>query len=767
MKKIFLLLFMILFSISSVSANDVEDTSIIDELEKTEVKTLDFDFNLKSFESCDGMEKVMWDYIKKYWENNKDRWTYPVMYRTLWAVDMVMEDAAVMEKSVSNESIDAPVSWSSVSSDDYSKTNTQVDWVDESDIVKTDWKYIYYYNETDKYVYIVEVDWLNIIKKIKLPSNFYSPVLYIWTNRLTIISWGYTNVNYSKYNYFINRNSKTYTIVFDTTNIKQPVLSKLYVSDGDLRKTRKIGDYVYVVSNNSFNIPYYNYKSIDDIKVDVKSFMPTKIDISKTSDLEKQNLTLRGKDLPYNIVSWNIAKCNEIEYVLPDEETLKEFDFSPSYNIVSIIDTKNTSNEVKTNVIAGSSAELYMSLDNMYLTSYMYQSYDFKCSSEYRCFMPWYPRGQNTLIHKININWNKLSYQDSTIIPWTPLTQYSMDEYKWDFRILTNVNNWTNTWSERYTNLYILDKNLDLKWSLKELWSWEQFKSSRYIWDKLFLVTFKQIDPLFAIDVSDSTNPKILGELKIPWYSTYLHPYDENHLIWLWYNTKENQWGGTINDWIKVDLYEINYDKKCGDSNLTLLEQKMCDSWEYKWIIVKQKFSQILWQYWSYSEALDNPRMFMWKASDNKLFLPATLYTNDSKDQYRHTDFFQWLVTFTIDKINGIKEDFRLTHINPINIEEERIKECSKYTGWSNESKCVKLIDWSEYCEPVERKYVPTYCYADSTIWEYIASRNWNYRSSFIKRALWVGDNTYSISDDLIRGSNINTWIKTDSVELK
>jgi hypothetical protein len=59
MKKIFLLLFMILFSISSVSANDVEDTSIIDELEKTEVKTLDFDFNLKSFESCDGMEKVM------------------------------------------------------------------------------------------------------------------------------------------------------------------------------------------------------------------------------------------------------------------------------------------------------------------------------------------------------------------------------------------------------------------------------------------------------------------------------------------------------------------------------------------------------------------------------------------------------------------------------------------------------------------------------------------------------------------------------------
>jgi len=70
-----------------------------------------------------------------------------------------------------------------------------------------------------------------------------------------------------------------------------------------------------------------------------------------------------------------------------------------------------------------------MSLDNMYLTSNMYQSYDFKCMSN-RCFMPWYSRGQNTLVHKINIKGDSLKYQDSTIIPGSPLTQYSMDEYK-------------------------------------------------------------------------------------------------------------------------------------------------------------------------------------------------------------------------------------------------------------------------------------------------------------------------------------------------
>ena len=91
---------------------------------------------------------------------------------------------------------------------------------------------------------------------------------------------------------------------------------------------------------------------------------------------------------------------------------------------------------------------------------------------------------------------------------------------------------------------------------------------------KLFLVTFERVDPLFVIDVKDAKNPKVLWELKIPWYSTYLHPYDENHLIWLGYDTKENKYWWIQNNWIKLDLYQINYDKKCWDKNLTKEEFK-------------------------------------------------------------------------------------------------------------------------------------------------------------------------------------------------
>lgn len=758
-KMILILLFIVFSMWKSFAA--VEDTSIIDELNKTETKDLNYDFNLKSFESCDGLESVMGKYIKDYWKNNKNKWDYPMMYDRM-ALDTVsnwvMEESAVQKTATPSDT-----SWDWVSGD-YSKTNVQVAWVDESDIVKTDWKYIYYYNETDRYVYIVKAWELEIIKKIKLPSTFYAPVLYISENRLIIVSGGFSDVSYTSYWYWIDRNNKTYTVVFDTTNIANPVLTKLYSSDWDFVNSRMIGDYVYIISNNNFSIPFYSFKTEDDIVIDANKMLPKKIDISKTNVVSDQNLNLRWKKLPYNVTAWNISKCEDIEYVLPDSDTLSKFDFSPSYNIVSTVNIKDTTKQVKTKVIAWSNAELYMSLDNLYMTSYMYKSYDFRCSGFSRCFAPWYPRGENTLVHKINISGDVLKYQDSTIIPWTPLTQYSMDEYKTNFRILTQTNTWNDKWNQSHTDLYILDKDLKLKWQLNNLWEWEQFRSSRYIWDKLFLVTFKQTDPLFAIDVAKPSNPKILWELKIPGYSTYLHPYDENHLIWLWYDTKENEWGGTINNGIKVDLYEVNYDKKCWDTDLSADEKKKCDDWTYKWIIVKQLYTKTLGEYASYSEALYNPRMFMWKASNNKLFLPVTLYNNYPDDIYRHKDFFQWLVTLNIDKDHWIAESYRITHLNTINAEKERLVECSKYTKDTTEKRCVDLIWWWQYCEDVKYNYVPKYCYADSTVWEYIASKSWEYNKSSIKRALWIGNTTYTISDDMIRSSNMNSGVKTDSV---
>lgn len=94
------------------------------------------------------------------------------------------------------------------------------------------------------------------------------------------------------------------------------------------------------------------------------------------------------------------------------------------------------------------------------------------------------------------------------------------EDSRGNFRILTT------SWSPQLaTHLFTLDKDLALEGMLLNIEPGEEFKSSRYIGDKLYLVTFERTDPLFVIDMATITKPRIIGELKIPGFSTYLHPY--------------------------------------------------------------------------------------------------------------------------------------------------------------------------------------------------------------------------------------------------
>lgn len=738
----------------SVSAA-TDDTSILDKLSSSNTQKVERDIQLKSFESCQSFEAVLEDYMKSYWENNQWSWNYrvysPIMETAVMddAISSAEAPAASGEKAVNG------VSSSSTSGGDYSQTNTQVLWVDESDMVKTDGSYLYYFNETEKAVFILDARESTqdpkLVKKIHLPETFYNPQLYVTENRLVIIASGYSQTDYSKMWYYINRNSKTYTIVFDTTDKNNTELIKLYSSDGDYKESRRIGDVLYVLSNNYFNYPYYNIKNVDDIQIDFEKMLPQKLDISKTDVVSEQNLTLQNKNLPYSVSAGDVIDCNNISYSFPDEETLKNVGFNPGYTIISSINLKDASQEVSTKVIAGNNNEIHMSSENLYMTEAIYEPFNYSCPPNARCAMPFFWGGtQNTLIHKLNIDGPKITYQDTALIPGAPLNQYSMDEYEGNFRIITSQ------WQpERSTGLYILDKNLENVSQLVDLAPGESFQSNRFIGDKLFLVTFEQIDPLFAIDLKDVKKPTVLWELKIPGFSTYLHPYDANHLIGLGYDTKTNQWGGTQTSGIKVDLYTINYDKKCGDSGLTAEQVKKCASGEYKGIIVEQAFTKTLWGAGSYSEALSNPRMFVWNKDRKTLLLPATLYERDAN--YQTTDYYNGLFALKIDASAGISLLGKTTHIDMTGVEAARQKECAGYTGNTAEPVCKELWNGEMYCEPTGvNTYVPNYCFKDSTVWQYIGDKSWEYQASNIKRALYIGEKVYGFSDSKI---GVYDWI--------
>lgn len=452
---------------------------------------------------------------------------------------------------------------------DVSTTNIQVAGVDESELIKTDGTHLYFYNNKDHMVYIAKAfpaTELSIVKKIKIPESFMEPKLFLQGKKLIILGTKYNMTDYG-YRYWFNRQVKTVVVVYDIRDLSSLKIDKYYETDGNITESRMIGKYLYLLSHSQFSFPYELYYggiekngigTMNEAKFNAdfvgSTIKPLKTELRKTSLASEKNFVLNGKLYPYNLTRKDNATCSEIEYVLPDSETMKQFDFTPSLVTLSIIDTEDATKETKTKVLFGDVNQIHMSLSSLYITSHLSTSYDFRCGPLMRCIMPYYYQGQNTLIHKLSVNGDTASYVASTVVPGSPLNQYSMDEESTtgNFRIVTS-----HSYPSRSTELFVLDPKLQILGKLQEIGKDENFQSSRFIGNRLYLVTFEQIDPLFTIDLSDAKNPKILGELKIPGYSTYLHPYDATHLIGIGYATKTNQWGGIQNAGVKIDLYDV------------------------------------------------------------------------------------------------------------------------------------------------------------------------------------------------------------------
>lgn len=160
---------------------------------------------------------------------------------------------------------------------------------------------------------------------------------------------------------------------------------------------------------------------------------------------------------------------------------------------------------------------------------------------------------ERTGIVKIEIK--DLDLEASGTVAGKPLNQFSLDEYNGNLRVATTVgNNWwwfgfgDNRNRESANDIYVLDENLRLQGEITNLGLQERIYSARFIEDKGYLVTFKQIDPFFVLDLTDPENPKKAGELKIPGYSSYLHPVTKDKILGI----------GEENNQVKVSLFDVS-----------------------------------------------------------------------------------------------------------------------------------------------------------------------------------------------------------------
>jgi uncharacterized secreted protein with C-terminal beta-propeller domain len=360
----------------------------------------------------------------------------------------------------------------------YSRTNVQVSGVDEADIAKTDGEFIYAIVKNEiKIIKAYSVENASVISSIKYanssPSFIYYPYhnnaeLYIYQDYLILILQDLPYyLPLATYASYNPPSYETKIYVYDLKNKENPKLYWNVTLEGFYLNSRLIEDNLYVLASSPLSI--------------TEGF------------IEKANL-------PYIILD-DLKKqvsASEIYY--------SEF-YSDHFEITLLLklNLKNKSEE-HMGFMLGANSLIYASVKNIYIIQT--QRYENEIM---------------TALHRISIG-NELKYEASGLIKGYVLNQFSIDEYNSYLRIATT--------SERLeNNVYILDMDLNIIGKIENIEVGEKIYSARFVGDKAYLVTFRIVDPFFVIDLSNIKEPKILGFLKIPGFSTYLHPINESLIL--------------------------------------------------------------------------------------------------------------------------------------------------------------------------------------------------------------------------------------------
>lgn len=402
---------------------------------------------------------------------------------------------------------------SGVTASDYSDTNVREDGVGEGDIVKTDGKNLYtMYNNR---IEIVNIEKQNMEQAatIRLEKNQDIREIYIKDDQLVVV---YTESYYGDETDSYSYRIVTTAEIYDVSNPDKPMSKGKVTQSGNYNTMRVSGDYVYLLSD--FNASIVNGRDA------IGEYVPS----------------VQGK----LVEDSNICMP---QYVRGD-----------TYTVVSSFSLKNPEEKVDSKAIFGCSGLVYVSKNNIYVCESYYNSDDSDVTQ--------------TCIRKISYKDGILKAVGQTRIDGTLNDSFSLDEYEGNLRLVTTVSSNGDSGimplvlfgdsadseiaKQEDTNyLYILDDKLNELSKIEDIAKDEQVYSARFIGKTGYVVTYKQTDPLFSIDLSDPKNPQIIGELKIPGFSEYLHPYGDGLLLGIGMDVDDT---GTTTNGVKLSMFDIS-----------------------------------------------------------------------------------------------------------------------------------------------------------------------------------------------------------------
>ncbi len=538
----------------------------------------------------------------------------------------------------------------STPSGDYSTTNIQVSGVDEADIVKNDGKYIYVVS-TDSIVILdaYPAEQSKILSKIEF--NGTPQEIFINKDKLVVFeqeSYYYATTR-AGIGIIAPRYStpKTFVKVYDISDRTNPVLKRNVSIDGSYFDSRMIGDYVYAMTNQPVYgepVPlpmiYSNNKAMEIPATEIYYF-----DVPDSSYNFANILAINTQNDGQELSSKTfLMGYSQNMYVSPTNIYIvytKYFSIYDFYDriidhaIIPVVpqDIKNKINDIK-----NSDIDKYKKMDEI---GKVFQNYVESLNPEEAANIVKMAEEkmvevqaeiakemEKTIVHKISISNENIEYKTKGEVPGIVLNQFSMDENNGYLRIATTTGQWRTA---SLNHVYILDSNLKIVGKLEDLAQGERIYSVRFLGDKGYLVTFRQIDPLFVIDLSNPTSPKVLGYLKIPGVSDYLHPYDDNHVIGIGRDATEE---GRIKG-MKLSLFDVT-----DVAN------------------PKEISKYIIGESGTYSEVLNDHKAFLFSREKNLLVIPITLSEGGKWNAW------QGAYVFNLDLDNGFVLKGRITHTN-------------------------------------------------------------------------------------------------------
>ena len=443
----------------------------------------------------------------------------------------------------------------------YSGTNVQVAGVDEADIVKTDGTYVYAattnYTTGNGSVAIVRAyPPASAALVSEIPIEGWVQGLFVSGDRLAVIEAGWSMITVmpgpGRYPYW---QGDTQVLVYDVTDRAAPALVRNVTVTGTYIGARMIGTEAYVVVQDYLYL-YESSLVMPTIWTDGVARELTYADIGFFNDSE-------GSNVDTTVLALNLTSA--------DPPTVESFLTRGGY-------------------------QLYMSTENLYIAGIEWDfAPDRSVTSEV------------STIHKVSISGAEVHYVCSVHVPGTILNQFSMDEYDAHLRVATTLGQWAPTGRDTSAAVFVFDAVLNPTGNVTGLAPGERIYSSRFLGGRAYLVTFRQVDPLFVLDVSDPHAPSVLGYLKITGVSDYLHPYDATHLIGV---GMDDPTGTGRLQGVKLSLFDVADVEHPSEAAKYVIGDAAAGDW-------------------AYSEALYDHKAFLFVPDRDLVVLPISIWRSD------------------------------------------------------------------------------------------------------------------------------------------